>query len=176
MRKTQNQLLQTCDPFQNLFHHLFREPTDGLYGASTNASANANPHTGNAAPRTNIAETDAAYELAFELPGVAEKDIQVELKDKTLTIKAERSSETDSKNPDGDSAKDTNADGDKDDATTSKRWHRVEHRYGRLSRAISLPTDAANDGVEAIYRAGVLTVTVPKQAEAQPARIAVRSA
>ncbi|MGK0304052.1 MAG: HSP20 family protein, partial [Planctomycetota bacterium] len=80
-----------------------------------------------------------------------------ELHNATLTVTAER--------PDA---------RDKDDKET--RWHRLEHRYGQYSRAISLPTSAANVGVEAVYQAGVLTVTVPKRAEAKPAKISVRTA
>jgi HSP20 family protein len=54
--------------------------------------------------------------------------------------------------------------------------HRLEHRYGQYSRAISLPATAEGAGVEAVYQAGVLTVTVPKRAEAKPAKISVRTA
>lgn len=141
-------LPQTRDPFQNLFTRLFGDSLAEFYGTDTPTSSN---------PRTNISETDKAYELSFELPGVIEQDIHVQLHDKTLTITAER--------------KDDRSDDDK-----KKRWHRVEHRYGRYSRAIALPQDAAADGIEAVYKNGVLHVVVPKQPEAQPARIAVRTA
>ncbi|MBL8724277.1 MAG: Hsp20/alpha crystallin family protein [Planctomycetes bacterium] len=137
---------QTRDPFQTLFGRLFGEMLPDLYGGSENAPA---------APRTNISESERAYELSFELPGVAESDIQVDLHDHVLTVRAER----------------------KDDRETQgKRWHRVEHRYGQYTRAISLPQDAAANGIEAVFRSGVLTVTVPKQPEAQPTRIQVRTA
>jgi HSP20 family protein len=108
----------------------------------------------NAAPRTNISENDRAYELSFELPGLEEKDIQVHVQDHVLTVSAER----------------------KDDRETQgKRWHRVEHRYGQFSRTISLPQDATATGVEAVYKQGVLTVTVPKVPESRPTKVQVRA-
>ena len=109
----------------------------------------------NGLPRANISETETSYELSFELPGVEEKDIQVHMQDQTLMVTAERKDHKE---------------------TEGKRWHRVEHRYGQFSRTISLPHDATKQGIEAVYRQGVLTVTVPKAPESQPAKITVRSA
>lgn len=132
------------DPFQTLLSRFFGESLPDLYGATE----------ANQPPRTNIAETEAAYELAFELPGLDEKDIQVNLQDHVLTVTAERRDERD---------------------TQGKRWHRVEHRYGQFSRTIALPHDAAANGIEAVYRHGVLQVTVPKAPESRPTRIQVRT-
>jgi len=145
--KNQCSLPITRDPFGSLFSQLF----DDFNGIRSEERQDRDT-----APRTNIAENDKSYELAFELPGVSEDDINVQLKDKTLTVTAER--------------KDVRDDSD------STRWHRLEHRYGHYSRAIKLPTDAADADIEAVYEAGVLTVTVPKREEAQPAKITVRKA
>ncbi|HEU4419264.1 MAG TPA: Hsp20/alpha crystallin family protein [Planctomycetota bacterium] len=145
MQKTnQTTLPQTRDPFQSLFQRLFGDTLPELYGASET----------NSLPRANISETETSYELAFELPGVEEKDIQVHMQNQTLMVTAERKDQRE---------------------TEGKRWHRVEHRYGQFSRTISLPHDATNKGIEAVYRKGVLTVTVPKAPESRPAKIAVRS-
>ena len=141
-------LPQTRDPFQTLFTRMFGDSLAGLYGDEP---------SGDTAPRTNIRESAEAYELAFELPGVAEEDVDVQVHDKTLTVTAERKDQ-------------------REDQPEGTRWHRVEHRYGRFTRSISLPQDAADDGIDATLRAGVLTVTVPKQPEAKPSRIAIRSA
>ena len=147
MQKTQSNpvaTLQTRDPFQTLFGRLFGDTLQEFYGA---------PET-NAAPRTNISETDTAYELSFELPGLEEKDIHVHIQDHVLTITGERK---------------------EDRETQGKRWHRVEHRYGQFSRTISLPQDASPTGVEAVYKQGVLTVTVQKQPESRPTKIQVKT-
>lgn len=132
------------DPFQNLFGRLFGDTMPEFYGTAE----------ANAAPRTNISENEHAYELAFELPGLAEQDIQVHVQDHVLTVTGERKDERETK---------------------GKRWHRVEHRYGQFSRTISLPQDASAKGVEAVYKQGVLTVTVPKQPESRPTKVQIKS-
>lgn len=137
-------VLPTRDPFQSLFGRFFGDALQEFYG-----TPDAPP-----APRIDISETDKAYELAFELPGLEEKDIHVHLHDHVLTVNAERK---------------------EDREQTGKRWHRSEHRYGTFSRTISLPRDAAATGVQAVYKQGVLTVTVPKTPEAQPTKIEVRT-
>lgn len=146
MQKTANQTAQlpTRDPFQTLFGRLFGDALQGFYGAGETAGA----------PRTNISETDSHYELAFEMPGLDEKNIQVQMQDHVLHVTGERKDERE---------------------TQGKRWHRVEHSYGQYSRTISLPQDANHNGIEAVYKQGVLTVTVPKQPEARPTRIQVKS-
>ena len=131
----------TRDPFQALFSHLF--------GNTPELASN------HLSPRANISETDQAYELSFELPGLEEKDVHVHLHDHVLTVSAERKEDTE---------------------TQGKRWHRREHRYGQFSRTIQLPQDAANQGVQAVYRQGVLLVTVPKAPESRPTKIEVRTA
>ena len=108
----------------------------------------------NLAPRTNISENDQGYELSFEMPGLDEKDIQVHMQDHVLTVTAERKEEREAK---------------------ARKWHRVEHRYGRFTRTIALPQDAAGNGIEAVYRQGVLTVQVPKAPESRPTKIQVRA-
>ena len=143
MQRTNHTTLpQLRDPFQNLFHQLFGDVMPEFAQAETGK-----------APRTNISETDKSYELSFELPGLDEKDIHVDVHDQVLTVRAERKDQREAKD---------------------RRWHRVEHTYGRFTRTISLPHDAAPSGIDAVYKNGVLNVTVPKAPEAQPAKIQVR--
>jgi HSP20 family protein len=132
------------DPFHSLFGRLFGDTMPEFYGTPE----------ANAAPRTNISENEQSYELAFELPGLDEKDIQVHVQDHVLTVTGERKDERE---------------------TQGKRWHRVEHRYGQFSRTISLPQDASAKGVEAVYKQGVLTVIVPKQPESRPTKVQIKS-
>ncbi|MBM4059826.1 MAG: Hsp20/alpha crystallin family protein [Planctomycetes bacterium] len=146
MQKNQNNppAPQSRDPFQSLIGRLFGDALQEFYGTPE----------ANQPPRTNIAETETAYELEFELPGVVEKDIQVQMHDHVLTVTAERQDARD---------------------VQGKRWHRVEHRYGQYTRTIALPQDATSAGIEAVYKQGLLTVTVPKAPESRPTRIQVRS-
>src|SRR5688572_26059079 len=122
MQKTNNTttLPQARDPFQNLFHRLFGDALPEFFGHADGASV---------APRTNIAETDRSYELSFELPGLDEKDIHVNVQDGALTVTAERKDMRESK---------------------ERRWHRVEHHYGRFSRTISLPADVSAGSIDAV--------------------------
>jgi HSP20 family protein len=147
-KNTQSSMPQTRDAFQSLFQRLFGDALPEFYGAAAGDGAAAG-----VAPRTNISESEQAYELSFELPGIDEKDINVNLQDQMLTISAERKDQRE---------------------TSGKRWHRVEHRYGQFTRTISLPHDASADGIEAVYQKGVLTVKVPKAPESRPTKIQVR--
>ncbi|MCK5940368.1 MAG: Hsp20/alpha crystallin family protein [Planctomycetes bacterium] len=151
MLKTKYPVPQIRDPFQNLFGRFFGDALADFYGAEAQ---------GGNVPRMNISETENAYEMAFELPGVSESDIQVQLHENILTVTASRKDEREEQD---------------EEQKSGRRWHRVEHRYGEYSRAITLPKDATEDGIEAVYRAGVLKVIVPKQPAPQPARITVRS-
>src|SRR5690606_13602737 len=82
MLNTQCSTSKTRDPFQALLGRLFGDPIGEPNGG--------NPTGRRHSPLTNISETDKTYVLSFELPGVTEADIQVQLQDKTLTVTAER--------------------------------------------------------------------------------------
>jgi HSP20 family protein len=106
------------------------------------------------APRVNIAETDKAYEVTVDLPGMKSDEFNIEFKDGQLWITGERQQETEDK---------------------GKTYHRVERRYGQFRRVIALGADVDVDNVDANYRDGVLTLNVPKIPAAQPRRINVKS-
>ncbi len=136
------QTFPTTDPFRTLFDSFFSPSLPEAF---------ARPEL---TPRTNIAETEAAYTIAVELPGVEEQDVHVEMHDAELTIRAER----------------------KEDAEVQGRaWHRVEHAHGQVTRTIRLPKEVDRNAIEAVLRKGILTVTVPKAAATRPARVQVRS-
>jgi HSP20 family protein len=97
-------------------------------------------------PKIDIAETKDAIDLAAELPGVDEKDLDVTLADGILTIRGEKKTARDER--------------DKD-----KNWHVVERSYGSFSRAITLPFDPDPGEVEAKFDKGVLHIHLPKPAE-----------
>lgn len=134
----------TRDPFQTLWSRLFGDTLQEFYG----------PQEAQLAPRMNVAEHEGAYEISFELPGLAEENIQVHMQDHVLSVTAERKDERE---------------------TQGKRWHRVEHRYGQFTRSISLPQDASANGIEAVYKQGVLTVKVQKAPESRPTRVQVKT-
>ncbi len=99
-------------------------------------------------PKVNVAETDKGLELTAELPGIDEKDIELDLADGVLTLKAEHKTE-------------------KEEKDEKKQYHLVERSYGTYLRRFALPFEADENKVEAKFEKGVLHVTVPKAAAAE---------
>jgi len=103
-------------------------------------------------PALDVAEDKDNYQVRVELPGLKREDIEVALDDGTLVINGERKAEA---------------------PAEGTAIHRQERYYGKFSRALTLPSAVAADKVTAVYRDGVLTVTVPKAEEAKPKTITV---
>jgi len=97
-------------------------------------------------PNVEIAETDREVRVSAELPGMEEKDVEVLLQDGMLTLRGEKRAES---NGDGDGR------------------HFSERFYGLFERRIPLDADIDEKKVGAVFRSGVLTITLPKSAEAQ---------
>ncbi|HET6184819.1 MAG TPA: Hsp20/alpha crystallin family protein [Acetobacteraceae bacterium] len=93
-------------------------------------------------PTVEVSETENEVKVVAELPGMEQKDIEVSLADGVLTLKGEKKSETNG-------------------ALYSERWH------GRFQRALQVGPEVDPDKVSASFKNGVLTVTMPKHAEAQ---------
>jgi HSP20 family protein len=113
---------------------------------------------GVAVPRIDIKETREGIEVTAELPGVDEKDVEVELVDDLLTIRGEKKIERTDENKD-------------------KGYHVMERSYGSFQRAIRLPYAAENEKVLAEFGKGVLKVNCPRPAEiaAKTRRIDIKS-
>ena len=99
-----------------------------------------------AAPDVDVAETDKSYEITAEMPGMDEKNIEVNLANGGITIKGEKKEETEQKNKD---------------------YYVSERRYGSFERYFTLPEGVNSGKIEATFKNGVLKVTLPKTAEAQ---------
>jgi HSP20 family protein len=105
-------------------------------------------------PAVDVWETEAELVLSFDLPGVAEDKIAVELDNNVLTVSGER---------------------ERTDEHSSERFYRFERRYGQFSRSVSLPAGVKEGDVQANYADGVLEIRIPKPEEAKPRRIEVGS-
>jgi HSP20 family protein len=112
---------------------------------------------GSTTPAVDIVEGEKAYEITAELPGMDEKNIEVKMSEGMLTIKGEKQEEREEK---------------------EKGYHLHERRFGSFRRSFHLPEGVDSGKVEARFKKGVLTVTVPKKPEAQKPEktIAVKSA
>jgi HSP20 family protein len=100
-------------------------------------------------PRVNVEETADAYRVTAEIPGMDEKDIELELHRNTIILKGEKKEEHEG---------------------TEGGYIRHERRSGSFQRVITLPEEITKDTVEAKYRQGVLTITLPKTAEVRSQR------
>ena len=89
----------------------------------------------------NVAETDEAIEIEAELPGIDERDIDVQLHDRVLTIKGERRGE---------------------ETKEEKNYHIVERSYGAFARSLQLPFAAEPEAVSAKFDKGVLKIAIAK--------------
>jgi HSP20 family protein len=98
------------------------------------------------APAVDIVEKDNAYEVTADVPGFDEKNIEVKLQNGSLCIKGERKSEKEEK---------------------KKDYHLTERELGSFERRFTLPEGVDAEKIEASLKKGVLTVTLPKKAEAQ---------
>jgi HSP20 family protein len=105
-------------------------------------------------PSVEVSETDKDLRISAELPGMDERDVEVLMHDGVLTIRGEKKSEVE----------------DKERAFSE--WY-----YGRFERRIPLGHDVDEDKIEASFRNGVLTITVPKPAQvaSQMKRIAINN-
>lgn len=103
-------------------------------------------------PLVDILEDPQAYTIKVELPEVRKEDIQVEVHERILTIRGERKRQEEMK---------------------EQSYHRIERVYGAFSRTFQLPEHVREDGVKADYKDGVLTVVVPKPAEAKPRTVQI---
>ncbi len=109
-------------------------------------------------PKVNVAETEKGLELTAELPGIDQKDIELDLAEGILTLKAEHKTE-------------------KEEKDEKKKYHLVERSYGTYMRRFSLPFEADQDKVEASFEKGVLKVFVPgsPNPEAQAKKIEIKA-
>jgi HSP20 family protein len=111
-----------------------------------------NGQSSNWLPAVDVWETENELVLSFDLPGIPEEGIAVELDDNVLTVSGER---------------------DRTNEHSSERFYRFERRYGHFSRSVTLPAGVQEDAIKADYKDGVLEVRVPKPEEPKPRRIEI---
>jgi HSP20 family protein len=97
-------------------------------------------------PAVNVSESDQEFRISAELPGMDENDIELLLSQGNLTIKGEKKQEHEDK---------------------GSGYYRLERNYGTFQRSIPLPKGVDTEQVDATFKKGVLTVTLPKIPELQ---------
>jgi HSP20 family protein len=104
----------------------------------------------------DVAETEQAFEIKMDLPGVSSKDIDIQIDNNTLTVRGQRTTESEEKDE-------------------KKQYHRMERYSGTFSRSIVLPLAVNEDETAAEFKDGVLKIIVPKSENAKPRRINIKS-
>ena len=110
-----------------------------------------------AAPSVDVGEDDKAFKITAELPGLEPKDVEISITGDMLVLKGEKKEESEKK---------------------EKNYYVSERAYGSFQRSFALPDNVDRDKIAADLAKGVLTIILPKTAEAQkPAKkIAVKAA
>lgn len=135
----------TADPLFRLQHEMNRLFDESFSSFGLPAEFAGTPFTGEARPKIDMRETDNQLVVEAEIPGVAEDDIDVQVSDNVLTIRGEKRFEK------------------KEDK--GEEYHYLERAYGSFARSIPLPYDVDPNSVEAVFKNGVLTLTMPKPPE-----------
>lgn len=131
-------------PEQKLLTRDFWKTFDSTFGATTNDA--------DFSPALDVEESEGKYTLMLDLPGIKKDEIKIEVRDNTLFISGERTRE---KKSDGEVT-------------------RFERYFGRFERSLSLPKSVDTENISANYLDGVLTLDIPKIAEASTKRIEVK--
>ncbi len=104
-------------------------------------------------PRVDVVENKDAFMIKAELPGIDKSNVKITLHDNILTIRGDKKQENEEK---------------------GINVHRIERSFGTFERAFSLPTTVKSDKIDASFKDGVLTITLPKVEEAKPKEIEVK--
>jgi HSP20 family protein len=104
-------------------------------------------------PLTDISEDEDNFVLKLDLPGIKKEDVKINYENGQLSISGERKQESEKK---------------------SSKFHRVERSYGKYYRSFTLPSKIKEDKIDAEFKDGQLSITVPKSEEAKPKQIEVK--
>lgn len=130
-----------------------RNEIDRLFGAPLAEFARTSRLLSGWTPALDVHEDKDNFVVKVEVPGMKKEDIEVTVDDGALSISGERKSE---------------------EKLADAEVYRSERFFGRFQRTISLPASVAADKIQAQYKDGVLTVTLPKTEEAKPKQINVQ--
>lgn len=146
--KREPRTMRTWDPFQSV-----REEVEGLWSNLTGERGNG-WFAPMVVPPIDLSENDNSVKVRMDIPGIKPEEIDVQINNSVLTVSGQREEEKEEK---------------------GQTFHRVERRSGSFSRSVTLPTAVAEDKVDAQYKDGVLTITMPKTEDAKSGKIKVKA-
>ena len=139
------------DPFRDLM--TLRQRMDKLFDDFfTEREEGKDMISGTWSPSVDIHETENALVLTTDLPGIEEKDFEIEIDGNTLTLKGKRDYEKEIK---------------------KENFHRIERSYGSFCRSFTLPNYVDQDKIEAQHDKGLLKITLPKRPELKPKKVKI---
>lgn len=138
------------EPFRGF--NTLQQQVNRLFEDSFTRSRSSQADLATWAPAVDIFETENELVVKADLPDVQEKDIDIRVKNNTLTIRGER--------------KFTNE-------VHEDNYLRVERAYGTFTRSFSLPNTVNTEAIKAEYKNGVLSVRMPKREESKPKQIKI---
>ena len=105
-------------------------------------------------PPLNVGKTREGYQVTAELPGIKAEDLEIDVTGDTLTLKGERKSVS---------------------LNEKASYHRRERATGTFQRSVTLPARVDGENVKAVYKDGVLTVTLPFEKTTAPKQILIKA-
>ncbi|HTM86981.1 MAG TPA: Hsp20/alpha crystallin family protein [Terriglobales bacterium] len=143
-------MLTRWDPFREL--STIQDRMNRLFQDAYSPTREEGLSTATFAPPADVYEDENHVTLKLELPGIDEKDLDIRVENNTLIIKGERTFEKEEK---------------------EENFRRLERQYGTFVRSFALPSTVDTDNINANYDRGVLSISMPKRAEAKPKQIQV---
>jgi HSP20 family protein len=145
-------MLTRWDPFREL--STLHDRMNRLFQDAYTSNREEGLSTSAFAPPADVYEDENHVTLKLEVPGIDEKDLDIRVENSNLIIKGERKFEKEEK---------------------EENFRRVERQYGAFVRSFSLPSTVDSENINANYDRGVLSITMPKRAEAKPKQIPVNA-
>ena len=139
-------LTRRDDTVEDLFAPFLRDAMRGFFGGVGEIER---AYRANA----SVKEDEQAYHITLELPGIEKKDVSVELTEGTLVVSAERK---------------------KPNVKEGECEHHDDFLYGKRINRISFPKEVESGKVEATFKNGLLSITVPKKEEVKPKPVAIK--
>jgi len=152
-RSTELQKREALDPaeaFRRDMNRWFDEVWSRDFGLSPFSSEQA---WSDVVPKVDVVESDKEITVTAELPGMEEEDIELQIRDNALVIRGEKEHHEEEK---------------------GRNIYRAERSYGSVQRSVPLPAEVDADKANAVYKNGVLTVTLPKLKPTQRKKIPVK--
>jgi HSP20 family protein len=140
----------TAEPFFRNFERLFSDDFFRPFGFVTRPSDDL--AQAGWLPAVDVRESDDAFTFTAELPGIGKEEVEITVEDSVLTLSGERRF---------------------NESDEEKNYRRIERAYGAFSRSFTLPSAVDAERIEATFKDGLLTVTVPKAELAKARKITI---